>query len=609
MTASTPVPKIESLLSADREAVDALLQCMSSNISIDRHKQVADNYGLQQCLLNLAANSQLDLINGVNARLEALETLSPRQYAAILLSEKISKEFLQQKIFRPELAALLQQFLSKIAANALKGNGWLYNAQHPLRRVCNQIYHFACGWHNSLGRAAETSLRFLQSQFTAVQLDWDSFYQNFTDWLNTEQLRIQKLEQRLIASEVGAMKARRSRQLAIKTLNQLLSGKKLPPAAVTFFHGPWLQSLQLALVQGGERSELWFRQRKLTETVIWSLQPIKDDTHRQQLFRVVGQIGNELRDTLVSLAHQQEAKDEALAIIEQLHLQLVQNMNIDYADVPVLESSDVLLDNSTSISRTLLAKVEELETGIWFDFPHQTQHRRLKLLIKLDESQQLLFVNQIGMKALEQSFEEFAYQLASGGAVVLTEHRDFDACVTKILTATHAEISHAAEQTARTEAENRIKMAAEQRARELARIKAEEEAAALQAAKEKADAERRESELLAEQEQRAVAIAAQDADDTALQQRARLLASSLTIGTWAQLRNALGEMEKLKLAVILPSSGKCIFVDRNGIKKLELTRDELIQSIMQGNLDILHRGQQFEDSLARVVGSLRRDKT
>jgi len=299
-----------------------------------------------------------------------------------------------------------------------------------------------------------------------------------------------------------------------------------------------------------------------------------------------------------------------LAVIENLHLQLIQNNSVDYCNAAPLENHDPLLVTGTSISRSLLAKVEALQSGMWFDFPHQAQ-RRLKLLIKDDESQQLLFVNQLGIKSLEQSFEEFAYQLASGGAVVLAAENLFSQLWQTLLEQWHAEFDKAAEQEARSAAEQRIKIAAEQRARELARQKAEEEAAKLLAAKQLADKVRLDAELaakeLAEQQHRDDLLA-RESIDAAAQQRARLIASSLTIGAWMEYRNPRGETEKLKLAVILPTSGKCIFVDRNGIKKLELLRNDLIASILAGDLILINSGQQFEDTLARVVGGLRKDR-
>lgn len=611
MTASPAVPTLPALLGAERDAIDALLQFLGNRLDSAPSRQFIDSYNLQQMLLGLTDSGEQPLLAAIQTRLEALETLSPRQAAAIQLSDQLGERFFHSPVFDPALAAVLQTCRRQIAACALDGNGWLYHLQHPLRQVFNRLAILACGWHSGLGRSADNSRQFVQSLLSSLQLDWQPALAALDEWLSGEQQRVQKLEQRLLASETGAMKARRCRQLAIKTLNQLGAGKKLPPAAIEFLHGAWLQSLQLALIQGGERSELCFRQRKLTETLIWSLQPIRDDAHRQQLFRVIGQLGEELRDTLISLAHQNDARDEALAVIENLHLQLVQNQTPAYVDVPALDSGDLLNDSGASISRALLARVEALHCGQWFAFAPPAAQPRLKLLIKDDDSQQLLFVNQLGIKVLDASFEEFAYQLASGGAQPLRGENLFDDCWQNLLQSLHSDMCEAAEQAARIAAEQRMRIA-EQRARDLARAKAEEEAAALLAAKAQAEQQRRAAEQaakeLAAEQQRAEQLAAQDADAAARQQRARLIASSLTIGAWLEARHDNGDSEKLKLAVILPSSGKAILVDRNGIKKLELNRDELVAALAENRLTLVNSGQQFEDTLARVVGGLRRDR-
>jgi hypothetical protein len=608
MTVSTEVPPLAALMAADRDAIDALLLFIGNQTPIERHKHNVDSYDLQQCLLRLTPDAAQKLLAQLSAKIEALETLAPRQLAAISITEQVLQAFFAQPIFRPELRALLQQFSAKIAANTLDRNGWLYSTQHPLRELLNQLGDFFAGWFAELGRSADASAQQIQNALLSVELDWQPTLQQINESVSRDAARTQKLEQRLIDSETGAMKARRARQLATKTINGLINGKQIPRSAIDFFHGPWLQSLQLALIQQGDRSELWFRQRKLTETVIWSVQPIKDEVQRQQLFRVVGQIGDELRDTLISLAHNVEAKDDALKAIEQVHLQLIQNAAVDYMEAPLINQDDTLLDSNTTISRSLLAKVDALSVGDWFDFPHQAEQRRLKLLIKQDDSQQLLFVNQLGVKILVQSFEEFAYQLASGGAIVLNTTQLFDTCWHNTLNELHTKMINAAVHAERIATDARIKNEIEQRTREAARLKAEAEAAALNAAKEQAEAERRDAALLAEQQHRLDAIAAQGADEAARLQRARLIASSLTIGAWLEWRNELGDVEKLKLAVMLPTSGKSILVDRNGIKKHEVLRDQLIQQLVDGTLTLINSGQQFEDSLARVVGGLRRDR-
>jgi hypothetical protein len=227
----------------------------------------------------------------------------------------------------------------------------------------------------------------------------------------------------------------------------------------------------------------------------------------------------------------------------------------------------------------------------------------------MDDTAQLLFVNRLGVKALQKSFEEFAYLLASGAVVALPVadigHRLLRQLIEQ-LGLRHAEQKRSrdeAQATAQAHADAAAQQRADARAKAIAVAKAQADAEAqLKATAEHAA---REQELA----RRQALLEQQQADGAVQRQRsARQLVSALAIGTWIELHDELGARQQLKLAVRLPSSSKLIFVDRKGLQRTELGHEQLVARLLDGSALVPDHGPQFDDTLARIVDSLRRDR-
>jgi len=68
-----------------------------------------------------------------------------------------------------------------------------------------------------------------------------------------------------------------------------------------------------------------------------------------------------------------------------------------------------------------------------------------------------------------------------------------------------------------------------------------------------------------------------------------------------------GEAVRCKLAVIIAATGKYIFSDNIGRKIAEFQREQLIQALLNNQLTLLNNGDSFDDQLAKVIRSLRKD--
>lgn len=83
--------------------------------------------------------------------------------------------------------------------------------------------------------------------------------------------------------------------------------------------------------------------------------------------------------------------------------------------------------------------------------------------------------------------------------------------------------------------------------------------------------------------------------------------SAFTHGAWFDLTCATGQTWRCRLAAYIKPTDKYIFVDRNGVKVAEQSRNELALSLKHGRLSPLDNNMLFDKALESVVSSLRKN--
>ena len=87
------------------------------------------------------------------------------------------------------------------------------------------------------------------------------------------------------------------------------------------------------------------------------------------------------------------------------------------------------------------------------------------------------------------------------------------------------------------------------------------------------------------------------------------LVSNITQGTWFEMTGEGGEKFRCRLAAIIRSVGKYIFVNRSGMKVAEESRESLALAIQTKRLSILDDSLLFDRALESVISSLRDQRT
>jgi len=253
--------------------------------------------------------------------------------------------------------------------------------------------------------------------------------------IETERQMVARLETRILEAETGRLRLENSRGLAAHVVNEAMQGKQMPEAFVVFLQGVWFESLVLIATREGVNSEHWKTADQLTRTLIATLDPPRQprakssdlpvflaaensgiEKQRNQYFRIVENLSDELRGSLVSIEHDEDAVEDSLLAIEAVHVAIMQGHAVNAVEYQAL-TADNQLTGQTRTSRTLKRLIKRVNEGNWFSIHNeQGAPHHIRLLLKMEKLERLVFTSRAGVKSFEATFAEFAYLLSSGSA-------------------------------------------------------------------------------------------------------------------------------------------------------------------------------------------------
>lgn len=527
------------------------------------------------------------------------ETVSDIEYAANHFMAMLFKNYFANSKLHPQLSEALEP-LRTISEVVLLDNILPWK-KSDLRTTISLIHNNAIGWEPSQGRAADNYLQKLDAILKHINkpLHLETAANALDAFFEKEKQKISKLEKRLIDTETGLLHARHASQLSAKTLNSFMIGKKLPADVVQFLQGPWRESLKLIIIQNSEKGQKWQQSLRLTETLIWSFQPFdkNSDDHKNAVHDAISELSEKLRENVIGLQHSSELETE-MSLLEKQHLSVLKGQALEYSDFELLHNDDPLVTTQAKISDTLIKQVVDYKAGQWFIFQFDDEAKKVKLSASINHAQQLLFTNFLGIKTHQYSLEEFAYLVASKQAIPIKTLDPFQATGEKLLLALAERYRQQQQKMASDAATEKEHIRLEKIARQAAREKALKEAN-LHIEKQRAE--------------RLSAAKAKEKDDQreSNAQRDKAILDNitrLTVGGQLLFYNEQEHGEKCKLAAIIQASGDYIFVDKQGMKKFTLKKQQIIDQLSDDSAKIIDLGSNFESTLEQVVNTIRTRK-
>ncbi|MBJ6137782.1 DUF1631 family protein [Marinobacter litoralis] len=462
------------------------------------------------------------------------------------------------------------------------------------------------GWSDTGGRSSRVLLDLLDSLVVAVAA---SFEQGSTEpvevycqqWLDDSLKRlgqVDRLRRRLYDTELGLSRQRQAEQISKALVGRALRGRQLPSVISGFVLNDWIGVLKQSVLADGEQSELHRHANKILEWLVWAGDPALSDKDRSKLYRV----GEQLGDLVHDVWRRAMGRDIPVAKIEAINAVIVDRIKGEStAPEPALPANGEFAFDAGWLERTALSTRDvEPYTERWFVSGEGVDEQRRFFFALLPDSQEIVWTNGAGVKLGLQDWSEFQRELNQQTLRLLPELKPFGEVLEETVNVLVKVCQKQQQQREQAAREVRARAEALRREKAEAQRLAEERKAAHEAtlARQRAEAEQ---QRMADEKLELERLAREAEADAARQ------VDQLELEGWIVLESEQAEDTplRLKLAVKIAATGKFVFVDRLGLNRHQMMRDELVAGIVGGTIRILGGGAAFDDTLSRVVGRIR----
>ena len=308
---------------------------------------------------------------------------------------------------------------------------------HPLHQLIDLIHTSGIGWQRQNGRAAVAYVELLDHIVQSVNnssendlSDLPALIVEVASAHERDQQRAVKMMQRVVDGEQGRLKTLATRAQVARMINDAAANQQAPSQIGQLLTGAWYDSAQLTLLKFGDTSPEWEEVQQTTATLLRSVQPFAEGGvgSRQELFELVTQIPRSLRRWLISLQHDSEALESAIAEVESLHMQLLRQQELELAPIGRIALPDY---EERPARGAHFDTISTLSAGRWLALKLDDGWLRCQLCLNQVQSQRLLFCNRSGMKAASLSYKEFAELINAKSIRLLPVGKAFSLCLAR----------------------------------------------------------------------------------------------------------------------------------------------------------------------------------
>jgi|TARA_Y100000031_G_scaffold124780_1_gene140770 hypothetical protein len=522
--------------------------------------------------------------------------LTKEHFSQLTFIDECMSEILEQADLDLRIENLVRSVTPAIARLVIEENIFTVTKPHPLLSIVDQLCKNCIGWSNDLGILG---LQFIEEVDTIIhalvkkQTDYPERLGELKGFFAADRNRLKSLEETLRDTGMTQLREDQARRMAVQTLNKEMSNRNFSLFIVLMLQGPWHEFLQTLVLNLGSDGKQWQNALKMTQAMIWSLQPIDESNEksRQQLQQIMTTLPGQIRTFLESLPFDTTQVEQSLGDLEGEYETLQEGSALDSSDFEMLTADVEETAQFAESDAALMAKVRSFKPGQWFLYDDKGERiARIKLILKWDDGEQLAFSNQNRRKVLPMKHAELAYHLSTG---VVKPLQPKTSCISIIKSKLLKVIKGHQRQKIKVEEVTQVER------EQLNETYVKGRAAAREHAIEQARANaHRKKEREARQQHKV---------EQKVQASTRLV-ESLRVDAWVKLPIMEGILTECRLAAIILATDKYIFVNRSGAKVAEYAAHELVQSFITEQSEVVDSGAEFEDVLASVVTGLRADK-
>jgi hypothetical protein len=456
------------------------------------------------------------------------------------------------------LAAPIKGLLARLQIPILKvamlDRSFFGKGGHPARKLLNEVANASLGWtpvgaaeRDPFYRKIEALVDGLVSGFEG---DVEVFQEALTDFLafvEMDRRRASLVEQRTIDAEDGRAKAEMARHNVQDVLASRIGQRELPEAVTRLLQDGWSNVLFLICLKEGADSENWQSALGTVDDLIESVSPAGSLGDRARLLRLLPTLLKNLRSGLSKIGFNPFEMNQLFTDLEQIHLQRLKR-DESVALTPPQPKLEVKAEVKSEAK--IEAKAESKPVASEPAAAPQPKAESIVHPLPVVESRTLDEV--LGSREQMQNIEALDRELAA-------QFGDLDDL-------------------------------------DVGDAKADVPAAMVAP-----------EPVIVSQD----AVGTNDGSEEDAGARADRIAQEhidrLQVGGWVELQQD-GHSVRCRLAAVIRSTGKFIFVNRAGVKVVENNRDGLVQAYRSGKLTVLDEGRLFDRALESVIGNLREMK-
>jgi len=530
-----------------RDTLMSLLQSVQMSLVPQLDQQL-------QAALQGVRPQQLDIQESLSSLLSAKLPSRPMSIGqvdddAINLVAMLFQFILDDRNLAAPMKALIARLQIPLIKVAMVDKSFFTKGGHPARRLLNEIASASLGWVASNDIDRDPLYAKVSSVVTKIHREFDgdsSLFQNvladFVAFLDMEKRRIGLVEQRTINAEDGKAKSEQARSAVQSALNDRVAGLELPKVVISLLEQAWSNVLFLIYLKEGEQAKNWQEALHVVDDLVWSVQPMDGAESRHRLLTTMPSLLKNLRAGLTKINYNPFEMNQLFSDLEAIHLNQLQELNTVKLDAADVDERAEQQKNQQNIARETTA-IEETLNHV------------------LDEHAD-------SDMSLEQLDAELDQQLAAFDALGDLVAGDGGQSLSNSVNAIAGVVEPGSEAAPQNN----------QLSRQVV-DKLKVDGAAEMTSLERVD--------LPE-------------DDSGL-----AMVDKMVIGSWIELHQDNKKKFRCRLAAIIKSTGKYIFVNRSGMKVAEYNRLTLAQAITLGQVGTLDDGQLFDRALESVIGSLR----
>ncbi len=553
-------------------------------------------------------------------------------WGGIQLLDALFDELLQNQQLDEQARQWLAYLRLPVIRYALFDYSFFFTPQNLMRRFLNQLHLVLLSNSQKsrqiLREAMQPLLMRMQTDFRQDISSCNRICIEAQTWFASHTDKVDQIEAQLRTKEESLRKEQVAEPRVVRELNRIAGDKILPKLVLDFLHGEWRRSLQLISMREGEEGSTWKRQIRISESLVEFAQGCSDEKGRDKYRSFYPVLLKNIKSLLVSVNENAQTMDDALDPLELILSALLSGAQAETIQVPLLQASNAHITAVAvkKVGAKALDQIQGLQLGDWVRIQTADGHHEVfRLTLKSTEDEPWVLVSQSGRNVTRKTAFQLAQGLEGGVLELIGQGQWWDDRLESCLNQLHSQWLEEQTHLAPAEAPAQAEAAETPGVADMAAISLVDmdEQAVTHHGRAQRDESR--TEQILQNSNLSLVADAQSEDPQAQvseetedflaprpisdeeRQAALEAIDQIQVGGWIVQQTSKGD-ERCKLAVRLRGRDKLIFVNRLGVKVLEIDRQPLAELLARGLIGIVDTGEKFDNTLERVVRSIQEDR-